>query len=71
MALNLPLDWDAPLHPGRSWLSRDLLRARDEQGWEIHAVADMAQLVAFARAFSRRHYGGTAQRPAVEHGKRS
>jgi hypothetical protein len=71
MALNLPVDWESPLHPGRSWLSRDMLRARDEQGWEIHAVADMAQLVAFARAFSRRHYGGAAQRPAFEHGKRS
>jgi hypothetical protein len=71
MALNLFAGWESPLNPGSACVSRDLVRARDEQGWEIHAVADMAQLVAFARAFSRRHYGGAAQRSAAEHGERA
>jgi hypothetical protein len=71
MALNLREDWASAVHSGPCCPSRDLLRARDEQGWEIHAVADMAQLVTFACAFSRRHYGGAAEQPAVEHGKRS
>ncbi|WP_296943940.1 VWA domain-containing protein [uncultured Massilia sp.] len=57
MALDVPPEWDALARSSRIAPYRDLLRARDEQGWEIHAVADMAQLVAFARAFSRRHYG--------------
>jgi hypothetical protein len=57
MALNVRPDWAScpRLPPGGPW--NDLVRARDEQGWDIHAVADMAQLVAFARAFSRRRYG--------------
>jgi hypothetical protein len=56
MALNLyrPL----PEHPAEAkagWAS-DLLRARSE-GWAIHVVRDMAELLAFARDFSQRHYG--------------
>jgi hypothetical protein len=35
-------------------------RARDEQGWDIHSIAEMQDLVDFAQAFSRRRYGGTA-----------
>lgn len=68
MALNLDPDWASHPQRGHHYV-RDLLRARDEQGWDIHAVADMAQLVAFARAFSRRHYGASRQ-PAVEPGGR-
>jgi hypothetical protein len=71
MALNLREDWATAAYPKWYCPTRDLARARDEQGWEIHAVADMAQLVAFARAFSRRHYGGVPRRPAFEHGMRS
>lgn len=55
MALNLPADWES----AGSWYrstSEVLKRARKEQGWDIHAIADMQDLVAFARAFSRRHY---------------
>jgi hypothetical protein len=37
-------------------LDADLLRARDEQGWDIYPVAAMEDLLAFARAFSRRRY---------------
>lgn len=71
MALNLREDWASIQRAGNYCPERDLLRARDVQGWEIHAVADMAQLVAFARAFSRRHYGAAAQRPGFKHGKRT
>jgi hypothetical protein len=56
MALNLAPDWAS----GGGWLAAgiatDLQRARSQQGWDIHAIADMQDLVAFARAFSRRHY---------------
>lgn len=56
MALNLhPAwhTWEGPL---------DILRrARDEQGWDIHAVADLEQLVGFARAFSLSKYGPAPQ----------
>lgn len=49
-----------------SWFRSDgddgqpLERAR-EQGWDIHAIAELSDLVAFAQAFSRRRYGGHAQ----------
>ena len=58
MALNLyrPLP-DKP-QAAEGWMA-DLLRAR-EQGWRIHGVRDMADLLAFARDFSRQHYGATA-----------
>lgn len=55
MALSLPADWES----AGSWYqltSEVLKRARKEQGWDIHAIADMQDLVAFARAFSWRHY---------------
>lgn len=68
MALNLDPDWARAGQRSHHY-ARDLLRARDEQGWDIHAVADMAQLVAFARAFSRRHYGAS-RLSAVEAGRR-
>ncbi|WP_294254251.1 hypothetical protein [uncultured Sphingomonas sp.] len=32
-----------------------------EQGWDIHAIAELSDLVAFAQAFSRRRYGSQAQ----------
>jgi len=70
MALNLDPEWACDPQPACHDV-RDLLRARDEHGWQIHAVADMAQLVDFARAFSRRHYGDSQRASAVEPGKRS
>ncbi|MES2445239.1 MAG: VWA domain-containing protein [Pseudomonadota bacterium] len=51
MALNL---W-AGL-PANNPVRQALDRARDEQGWAIHGVTAMEELVAFAHAFSRRHY---------------
>ncbi|MDT8757743.1 hypothetical protein MZO42_03455 [Sphingomonas psychrotolerans] len=41
-------------------IGQQLARARDEQGWDIHSIAEMPDLVAFAQAFSRRRYGGAA-----------
>jgi hypothetical protein len=62
MALNIPEDWPALAHSkyGDPW--KTLVRARDEQRWDVHAVADMAQLVAFAAAFSRRRWADAANR---------
>ncbi len=51
MALNLWEGWGN--HKGGEWFDR----AISEQGWDIHAVSDMADLVAFSRAFSQRTYG--------------
>lgn len=53
MALNLWGDWQRD----NSNSAVTLRRAAAEQGWDIHAVTDLDQLVAFAREFSRRHYG--------------
>ncbi|WP_260599215.1 hypothetical protein [Sphingomonas endolithica] len=53
MALNL---WNGMPHDNP--VARDLARARDEQGWDIHAIAKLDDLVLFARDFARRHYAG-------------
>lgn len=57
MALNIGAGWDeaAPSRWNREAYD-SLLRARDRQGWEIHAIERFEDLVEFARAFSRRHY---------------
>ncbi|OYO27647.1 VWA domain-containing protein [Janthinobacterium sp. PC23-8] len=57
MALNIAADWDQD--GGNKWMRDiygDLQRARDEQGWDIHAVAQFEDLLEFARLFSQRHY---------------
>lgn len=56
MALNLASDWETDGGRFFARMRADLQRARKEHGWDIHAIADMQDLVAFARAFSRRHY---------------
>lgn len=61
MALNLDPRWEDSTWGGADGVVARLKRARSEQGWDIHALADMAQLVAFARAFSLRHYGKAAR----------
>jgi hypothetical protein len=53
MALNIPSDWE---FRGNGNLGIALKRARREQGWDIHAIAQMKDLLEFARQFSRRHY---------------
>lgn len=54
MALNLFSPLPADIGAAKGW-SADLVRARME-GWDIHVVRDMSELLAFARDFSRRHY---------------
>jgi hypothetical protein len=62
MALNLYSPLPEQLEPaGKNRWAADLLRARSE-GWSIHVVRDMAQLLAFARDFSQRHYGAIKAR---------
>lgn len=58
MVLNVPVQWASLGNPPYP----DLRRARDEQHWEIHAVARWDDLVDFARRFSHRQYGGPAAR---------
>jgi len=56
MALNIPSDWE---RDENSWRAGDyvkLKRAQQEQGWEIFPIPKFEDLIAFARAFSRRHY---------------
>lgn len=69
MALNLPADWATA--PPNQWMAQHyagLKRASSEQGWEIHAISQFEDLVAFARAFSRRHYAGD-QAPRARAGR--
>lgn len=51
MALNL---WSGL--PDDHPVARDLARARNEQGWDIHSIAKLDDLVAFARDFAKRRY---------------
>ena len=56
--LNLPEDWE---QRGRGTgkydeAYRQIVRARDQQGWDVHRVSNWEQLLEFAKAFSRRHY---------------
>ncbi|WP_442782341.1 VWA domain-containing protein [Collimonas fungivorans] len=70
MALNLPASWENG--PNSAWMQKsvdDLKRARCEQGWEIFAVTQFDELMAFARAFSRRHYSDHAATAAQAQGK--
>jgi hypothetical protein len=55
MALSLPLTWDTDEYGVQDTVA-DLKRARCEQNWAIHPVAEFADLIEFARAFSRHHY---------------
>jgi hypothetical protein len=65
LALNVAANWDQPRDSKSTPLYGDwpkaLRRARDEQGWHIHAVSSLAGLVDFARAFSRARYGDAAE----------
>lgn len=61
MALNLYGDWKTLNYD----YAKDLRQARDQQGWEIHAVTDLAQLLEFAREFSCRHYGQRDRSPGA------
>lgn len=56
LVLNLPEQWEAV----QSGPYADIRRARDEQGWHVHRVASLDELVEFARQFSRLRYGSSA-----------
>jgi hypothetical protein len=53
MALLLWGNWQEPVEPPNvNWL----VYARDVQGWDLHQVGSLEDLLAFARSFVRRHY---------------
>ena len=52
LVLNLPERWAARAGPYAA-----IRRARDEQGWHLHRVASLEELVEFARQFSRLRHG--------------
>lgn len=56
MALQLPLNWDGNIQHWQAEAFAQLRRARSEQGWDIAAIANLEDLLQFARVFSRRHY---------------
>lgn len=58
MALNIPRDWRT--HPWSQHWRSDLERA-EREGWDLHALEQLEDLLAFARAFSRRHYHPASQ----------
>jgi hypothetical protein len=68
LVLNVRHDWDRRLTErlrnvyGADWETA-VRRARDEQGWHVHTVASLADLVDFARAFSRARYGDAIEAP--------
>lgn len=56
MALQLPANWETLTKGWAVKAYEDLRRARQDQGWDVHAVGQLDDLLAFARAFSKRHY---------------
>lgn len=52
LVLNLPENWASSKEGPYS----EIGRARDEQGWNVHRVASLEELVEFARQFSRMRY---------------
>jgi hypothetical protein len=56
LVLNLPEQWEVLDGPYAG-----IRRARDEQGWNVHRVASLDELVEFAHQFSRLRYGPAAQ----------
>lgn len=58
LALNIPANWTARRKEPNfaqspyGWI----WRAQEEQGWLVHPVATLADLLGFALAFTRRHY---------------
>jgi hypothetical protein len=55
LVLNLASNW-----AGLGGASGIIRRARDEQGWQVHRVASLEELIEFARKFSRLKYGQSA-----------
>jgi len=57
LVLNLWPKWEESPQPAYQAIAR----ARDQEGWAVHAVTSWEELVEFARAFSRRHYAPGAR----------
>lgn len=57
MALQLPDGWEQMTSGWQAPAMECLRRARQQQGWDLHAIRDLQDLLGFARAFARRHYG--------------
>ncbi|MFZ1983005.1 MAG: hypothetical protein WAU91_01250 [Desulfatitalea sp.] len=55
LVLNLPSNWERFGRTQEAYGA--IVRARDEQGWQVHGVTSWEDLVAFAKAFSRMRYG--------------
>ncbi|WP_414660502.1 VWA domain-containing protein [Horticoccus sp. 23ND18S-11] len=55
LVLNLPENWSAVTTAGHAYAR--IAQARDEMGWNVHAVSSWPDLVKFARDFSRRKFG--------------
>ncbi len=60
--LNLPQGWETAGDDGSDF--GKLRRAREEQGWAVFRVASWEELEAFARQFSRTHWGEDKPAPA-------
>lgn len=58
--LNLPESWETLARKFEAFAR--IVRARDEQGWNVHRVASWEDLVAFAIAFARLRYAEPAPR---------
>lgn len=58
LALNIPANWERQKQNSSYYANayRWIQRARKEQGWLVSAVANMPDLLAFAREFTRKHY---------------
>jgi len=60
LVLQLPPNWEQAT--GYARVAYDaILRAREQLGLAVHAVASLTDLVAFARAFSRARYGSEVE----------
>ncbi|MGC4075001.1 MAG: hypothetical protein QM760_21380 [Nibricoccus sp.] len=57
LALNIPTNWEQTSFSFVQGLTATLRRARDIEGWDLHAVPSLEGLVEFARAFSRQKFG--------------
>ena len=70
LVLNLPETWEKIAAAGNAWPQglKQIVRARDEQGWHVHRVSTWEQLTVFAREFARMKYEGDAPVPGVVSG---
>jgi hypothetical protein len=56
LVLNLWANWEDTARKTPNSAYGVLLKARDQYGWDLHNVPTLEGLLAFARAFSKRHY---------------